>query len=310
MYHTLMNKNLMNSLGILIGGVFIAGAFFFFSSAKNSIPAPIVNELQPESAITHGHGLAVDVADPSKLYIATHHGLLVLVDERDLFRIGASHDDYMGFSIHPTNAQTFFSSGHPQAGGNIGFQQSIDGGFTWQKVSQGINGPVDFHAMTVSPVNPNRAYGWYRGNLQRTEDAGKTWEIVNSEVLAVYLAADSQDDSKVYAATPDGEGVMLSIDRGATWSPLSPALAGGAISVISVHPKDNKVLLVFSEKLGGLAKSLDSGKTWKKIEETFDGETVLHVAFNTQDPTTLYALTHQNALYKSTDAGDSWKKIR
>lgn len=303
--------------GIIIAIVVFAGGVYAFSQSNTGTStgeSPSTssrsNNLYPEKDISHGHGLAVDVQDPSKVYIATHHGLLLLQNEKDLYRIGKSRDDYMGFSPHPTEANIFFSSGHPSTGGNIGFQKSEDGGLAWKKVSNGLNGPVDFHAVAVSPVNPNLIYGWYQGNLQRSQDQGKTWEIVNRSVLAVSLAADSKDENIVYAATPRGQGIMASRDKGVTFSSLSQELEGGMVSVVSVHPQDASTLLAFSEKLGGLGKSTDAGKRWKKVSETFSGETILHIAFDRSNPNTVYALTHGNALYKSTDAGATWNKIR
>lgn len=305
-----MNKKYIS---IIIAIVVIGGGILLLSGRNTNIPntnnsAP--NTLYPEQSITHGHGLAVDVSDSSKLYIATHHGLLLLQNEKDLYRVGKSKDDYMGFSSHPTEANIFFSSGHPSFGGNIGFQKSEDSGTTWKKVSDGVNGPVDFHAMAVSPVNPNLVYGWFQGNLQRSIDQGKTWEIVNRDLLPVYLAADTKDENIVYAATPQGQGVVISRDKGVTWTSLSPALEGGAVSVIAIHPQDSKVLLTFSEKLGGLGKSIDGGMTWKKVAEEFSGETILHIALSRGALTIVYALTHENKLYKSIDGGETWTHIR
>lgn len=268
------------------------------------------NALTPEQSITHGHGLAVDVEDPNKLYIATHEGLLVLINDKDLYRVGKSTDDYMGFSPHPTDANVLFSSGHFSLGGNIGFQKSEDGGFTWKKVSDGVNGPVDFHVMAVSSVNPNLIYGWNQGSLQRSTDQGENWEIVNSYLLPMYLVTDSQDENVVYVASSQGEGVLTSRDQGATWTSLSPELEGGAVSVVAVHPQDSKTLLIFSEILDGLGKSADAGKTWKKVSEGFNGEVIVQIAFGRTDPNVVYALTHENRLYKSTDAGDTWTQIR
>src|SRR3989338_507722 len=110
------------------------------------------NKLYPVKGFAHGHGLAADVSDPNKLYIATHHGLFVLVNEKELYQIGKSQDDFMGFSVHPIQSNTVYTSGHPTTGGNLGFQKSEDGGFTWRKISDGFDGAVDFHAMSVSPV--------------------------------------------------------------------------------------------------------------------------------------------------------------
>lgn len=290
--------------------VIVGGILLLSGRDNNPTGDSASNNLYPEQSISHGHGLAVDVSDPSKVYIATHYGLLLLENEENLYRIGRSRDDYMGFSPHPTDANIFFSSGHPSTGGNIGFQKSEDGGVTWEKVSNGVSGPVDFHAMTVSPVNPDIVYGWYAGNLQRSTDQGKTWEIVNRDVLAVYLAADTEDENVLYAATPQGQGVIVSRDKGVTWTSLSPTLEGGAISVIVIHPQDSKTLLTFSEKLGGLGKSTDGGTTWTKVSEGFEGEAILHIAFSRSTPDVVYTLTHENKLYKSVDAGDTWAHIR
>lgn len=303
-----MSKTSKNYIWLVVAIAVIGGAILLFSQRDNN-PAgdsASTDNLYPEKAISHGHGLAVDVNDSSKVYIATHYGLLVLENEKDLYRVGKSKDDYMGFSSHPTEANVFFSSGHPSTGGNIGFQKSEDGGATWQKVSNGANGPVDFHAMAVSPVNSNFVYGWYQGNLQRSLDQGKTWEIVNRELLPVYLVADTKDENIVYAATPQGQGAMISRDRGATWTSLSKELEGGVVLVIAIHPQDSKVLLAFSEKLGGLGKSIDGGVTWNRIAESFGGETILHMAFSRSESNIVYTLTHQNKLYKSTDTGDTW----
>src|SRR3990167_8195914 len=249
-------------------------------------------ELFPITEITHGHGLAVDVVDPSKLYIATHHGLLVLKDEKNLYQVGDVQDDYMGFTPHPADANVIFSSGHPATGGNIGFQESVDGGFTWNKISDGIQGPVDFHAMTISPANPKLVYGWFRGALQRSIDEGKTWEVATTTNYPIInLAADPKDENIVYAASP--QGLLVSTNKGKDWA----TLFDGFVSVVAIDPNDSQKLLSFSEK-NRLAKSSDGGKTWEKLIESFSGETPLFIAFNKQNPEIVYILTEKNSIYK------------
>lgn len=265
-------------------------------------------ELLPIDTINHGHGLAVDVADANKLYIATHHGLLLLQNEKDLYRIGVREDDYMGFSLHPTNPKVFFTSGHPKTGGNLGFQKSEDGGFTWQKISNGVNGSVDFHAMAVSPVNPNIIYGWYMRSLQRSIDAGKSWEIVTTNLSEVIsLLADPKDESTVYAATT--QGILVSNDKGKEWASLSSDLADGAVTVFAIDPQNPQQMFSFSQKLG-LAKSSDHGIHWEKVNEDFDGDIVLYMAIDKQNPENIYLLTKANFIYKSVNNGTTWNRIR
>lgn len=296
----------MNKKYLIFGALIIAvvGTIFLSQKGKENNPKSSSNQLSPVSSITHGHGLSIDVTDPSRVYIATHHGLLTLIDDEDLYQVGDKQDDYMGFSPHPTDSKIFFSSGHPSSGGNIGFQKSEDGGFTWKKISNGVDGPVDFHAMAVSPVNPNLIYGWYRGALQRSTDEGKSWEIVgNTSFPTVSLTADPKDENIVYAASP--RGLFISKDKGQEWNKL----LDGFVSTLAINPQDPNKILSYSEKQQ-LAKSNDGGQTWEKINVNFSGETPLFMSTSRQNPEIIYFLTEKNSLYKSVDDGINWSKIR
>lgn len=300
------NEIKMYIIGGLVTLAFIIGGAFLLQprNEQSNTTSSASKEMIPVDSITHGHGLAVDIADPNKIYIATHHGLLVLVDEKDLYRVGNKQDDYMGFSPHPTNSKIFFSSGHPETGGNIGFQKSEDGGYTWKKVSDGVSGPVDFHAMAVSPVNPNLIYGWYQGAIQESTDGGNNWEIISKTTLPVVnLATDSMNEDIIYAASP--QGLMVSNNKGKDWSKLFD----GFVSVVAINPADPQKLLSYSEK-NKLARSSDAGKTWETLNETFNGETPLFISFSKQNPENIYILTEKNSIYKTSTEGNSWSKIR
>ena len=309
-----MDKNQTDKSGkflpIFLFGILVIAAIYALTISFHvkKIANSSSNQLIAATEITHGHGMAVDVNDPNKLYIATHHGLFTLVNDKDLYQVGNNSNDYMGFSPDTKNSKVFFASGHPETGGNIGFQESDDGGFTWKVVSDGIGGPVDFHALSVSPVNPNLVYGWYQGQLQRSTDGGKNWEAFKNGFVIVGLTADPNDENLVYAVTPQGNGVMVSKDKGMSWSVLSKDLQGGLTSAFAIDPSDSHIMLSHSEKLG-LAKSIDAGVTWQKINQTFDGD-ILYIAYDRTDPSRIYGLSTSNALYKSLDGGKTWNKIR
>lgn len=303
-----MKNKYIGILGVIV--VIFGILFAFYNTAKKTAKSGSSAEkkLYPVDSFSHAHGLSTDLKDPGKLYIATHEGLYILLNEKDLYQISRNRDDYMGFSPHPKSINTFFSSGHPEEGGNIGFQKSEDGGFTWEKLSDGANGPVDFHAMAVSPVNPNLIFGWYQGVLQKTADGGKNWEVVGpTPFVVVSLTADSPDENTLYASSP--QGAFISRDKGQKWQELSTELKNTFVSVIAVNPKNSKEILSFSENLR-LARSTDEGKTWSKISESFNDGTVLFISYNRQNPNILYVLTEKNIIYKSTDSGITWKKIR
>lgn len=266
-----------------------------------------VSTLTPVDTISHAHGLAVDVSNPGELYIATHYGLFVLVDDKALYQVGEATDDYMGFVPHPTDADVLYSSGHSSFGGNIGVQKSEDGGLTWAKISNGVGGPVDFHTMVISPVDTNLLYGWYGGKLQKSTDAGQSWEIVDTTITGVIsLKASSAEASTLFAATQ--AGLLVSADQGSSWSSVSSQLDGAVVTALAMHPTDSQVLFSFSDRLT-LAKSSDGGETWETIPADFAGETVMQMAFSPQTPDTIYAITSGNSIYKSTDAGGTWTRV-
>ena len=266
----------------------------------------VESALTKASSFSHSHGIAIDIADPNKVYLATHEGLYLLSGDKDLYQIGKTQDDLMGFSPHPTEAQTFFSSGHPSRGGNIGFQKTTDGGLSWTKISDGLGGPVDFHSMAISQVNPNIIYGFFGGKLQRSFDEGRSWEYAKGIITPISLSSDPKDENTLYGSTKNGGWV--SKDKGETWQSMSFQLEGGAVSVFAVDPTSTYAL-VFSEKLGGVGRSIDGGITWQKIEETFGNEAVLYIAFSKEQTGVVYALTNKNSVYKSTDSGIGWTKV-
>ena len=278
------------------------------SEESNSNRASSPEALLPLESISHIHGLAVDVADPTRLYIATHAGLAVLKDGNDLYRIGENQNDFMGFVVHPRNAKTFFASGHPAQGGNLGFQKSENGGMSWNRVSSGATGVADFHALAVSPINPELAYGFDGGRLQRSMDGGKKWEVLKTNVPQIIsLTACSQTEAMVYAATADG--LYMSTDKGSTWENISEDMKGTAVITVAVSPNDSMKMISSSQKLG-LAKSDDGGRSWQKLEGALNGEIVMNLAIDPNNVETMYAATRGNNIWNSMDGGNTWSKIR
>lgn len=257
-------------------------------------------------SISHPHGLAVDIQDPNKVYIATHEGLLLLQDGNDLYRIGESSNDLMGFTVDGKNPKIFYSSGHPSGGGNMGFQKTVDGGETWEKISDGINGPVDFHTMTVSPVDSNIIYGLFGGRIQKSTDGGSSWVILqNQPEKIIALVADAADAKMVYASTQ--QGIWVSADGAESWNELSDQLKSSTVISLAQNSKDTNKMLSFTNSLG-LAASSDGGKTWASLASA-PNAVLYFIAFSPSNPQMVYAIDENNLVYKSEDSGQTWGKI-
>lgn len=278
------------ALGTIVG-VAALGAFVLASQAGETVA------LGDLPSRTHVHGLAVDRQDPSRLLIATHHGLFRAGPDGQAERVSVVQD-FMGFSPDPgRDGRTLYASGHPAKGGNLGFIASTDGGGTWAQVSPGLGGPFDFHQMTVSPKDPKTIYGAFRG-LQMSRDAGLTWTLVGPAPDGlIALAASATSADTLYAATENG--LLVSKDAGKTWTSL---IGGSAVSLVHVTPDATLYAFVIGR---GLVRAGEG-----KLEFATLGDkampTLLHLASDPADPARLFASPARGAVLVSADGGKTW----
>jgi photosystem II stability/assembly factor-like uncharacterized protein len=152
--------------GYWIAALAVAAAVFATPSATG--------QSMPLAEVSHIHGIGFDAAEPGSLLLATHYGLFRASPDGTATAVSSDRNDYMGFTPDPANPDRLLASGHPAAGGNLGVIVSEDGGATWTQLAAGVDGPVDFHAMTISRADPETIYGLY-GDIQVSRDGGATW---------------------------------------------------------------------------------------------------------------------------------------
>jgi hypothetical protein len=248
------------------------------------------------------HGLAVHPTDSNVLFVATHYGL-VRGENGTWTRVGPD-DDLMGFTMSPQNANVVWSSGHPRLKTldhhNLGVRKSTDGGHSWSEIA--MKG-ADFHAMTISPADPENLWGFYGGKLYASTDAGASWRVVNaSPPSVVSLAAHPQEPLTVFAATP--QGIWRSVDGGASWSLFAPVPAFG----LAIDPANNAT--VYAAGAQGVQKSTDAGATWSPLSLQAPGQTPAYLAISPSFPSVVYLATFEAGIYKTTHAGASWEQIK
>jgi len=291
-----MKKSIPNMFA-LAGIAALALATIGYAVRSEAAETEKVSEL---SSHTHIHGLAVDRQDPSKLLIATHHGLFRAGPDGNAELI-SEVQDFMGFNPYPNDPKTLYASGHPRQGGNLGFIASTDQGKTWTQVSLGVKGPVDFHQMTVSPADPNTIYGSY-GGLQISRDAGKTWKVVGpAPDKLIDLAASAKNADTLYAATEPG--LLVSRDAGKTWKPV---LEGSPVSLVEVTPEGTLYAFVVGR---GLVRSEEEPLSFTELGGDFGGGYLLHLAVDPFSPNRLFASTGKSRVLISTDQGRTWNSF-
>ncbi|MBI1763925.1 MAG: hypothetical protein HYR56_21075 [Acidobacteria bacterium] len=164
--------------------------------------------------------------------------------------------------------------------------------------------------------------------------------------LALDPRYDGVNNQTIYAGAAQG-GVWKSSDNGASWTPLTDNLPSLAIGAIAVDPSNPNVLYVGSGEGNasadsyfgaGLYKSVDGGASWRVITgpvatiaprvPVFLNIALMHIAFDSQNPRTLYVCTRaassygpsgggsitagapgQRGVWKSIDGGETWRNL-
>lgn len=198
-------------------------------------------------------------------------------------------------------------------------------------------------SLAVYEKNPAVFYiGTASGGLWKTTNAGMTAECVFQYEKSVALGAvaiDQDDPNIIWVGTGEqnsrnstlfGDGVYMSKDSGKNWTHMGLSETMH-ISKIFLHPKNKNVIFVGAlghlwgaNEERGLYKSEDGGKSWDKIFYVNDKTGVIDLDVDPSNPDIMYMATWErfrwpyrwasggpgSGLYKSTDGGDTWKKIQ
>jgi photosystem II stability/assembly factor-like uncharacterized protein len=244
---------------------------------------------------------------------------------------------------HPSNARILYAG---TAGGGV--WKSIDGGATFSPIfddhaqSIGVvtvdpNNPDDIVWVGTGETWTRNSVSIGDG-LYKTTDGGANWKKMgfeNSERIAS-IVINPKNSDEIYvgvlgALWSDSEerGVYKTTDGGKTWNKvLYVGPSTGAADVI-MDPKNPDILYAsmwqfrrsgWGFESGGensaLYKSTDSGKTWNQIQENIPTGKLgrIGIALAPSDSNILYAVIETgekstNGLWKSIDAGDSWKHL-
>ncbi len=186
------------------------------------------------------------------------------------------------------------------------FLMSIDGGETFEprvgKKDESIAG-VDILSMTHSAQDPKKIYiGTRKKGIFMTDDAGESWHAINFAPERVYGIA--VDDAQTIYATGVYQGlarVYKSVDGGEEWEEIyTEPVKKAVITALAMEPSDQNVLYV-GMSTGLIIKTTDGGKTWADVYKARGP--VIKIAFDVQDPQTVYFALYKKGLLKTRTAG-------
>jgi photosystem II stability/assembly factor-like uncharacterized protein len=239
------------------------------------------------------------------------------------------------------DTQTFYFGG---VGGGV--WKTTDGGETWVNVTDGQLKTSSVGAIAIAPSDPNVIYvgmGEHaiRGvmtshgdGVYKSTDAGKTWRHVGlprSRAIS-RIHAHPVDPDLVYVAAQgapygpsEDRGVYRSKDGGASWTKVLYVSPDAGPSDLAMDPTNPRILYAafwdhrrtpWEVRSGGpgsgIHKSTDGGESWVKLDEGLPevkGKLSVSVSAN---PERIYALVEadpKGGLYRSEDAGKTWKLV-
>jgi photosystem II stability/assembly factor-like uncharacterized protein len=231
-----------------------------------------------------------------------------------------------------------------------GLYRSDDGGKRWTRVGEGVLSDK-IRALALDPSNPKVVYvGTEPAALWKSEDEGKTWkEIAGVKKLAderkwTYpvptiqphlrsIVVDPKSSSRLCLAAQVG-GVLLSEDGGESWRDVRYPIDLDVHSV-TFDPADSSV--IYAATGGGenfpdptpppkgrpLYRSVDGGKSWESITDSFQRTYSVPVRVHPKDSRILYVGVAEDppplwlkrptmangVLMRSSNRGTSWEQL-
>jgi len=174
--------------------------------------------------------------------------------------LGLGHEDVVSIDFSDPERKTLVAGGHER---KQWLYRSTDGGRTWANV--GLALPADSNFSSYPLVIDSETHlvgcaGWGGGTtgIFRTTDGGKSWvQISSSGGMSAPLWAS---DGSIYWASPDGEGMVRSTDKGLTFTEVT-----GQAVITSTHPielPDGRIATIGPH---AIVISADHGATWRDV---------------------------------------------
>jgi len=230
--------------------------------------------------------IIVDPEDPDRLFVAVlghpygpnmERGIYRSLDGGETFQSVLFKDENTGaiaLGFDPNNSQTIYASlwsarqgpweNGAWQGQTSGLFKSEDGGDTWRQLTKGLPEDPGRIGFDISPSNPNRMFAICAQSVYRSDDAGESWALVNSDRRVASRPGDFEE-LKIHPQNPDivysaNVAAYRSDDGGKTFVCMRGAPGGDDYHTIWINP-DNPEIMLFASDQGAIV-TVNGGETF------------------------------------------------
>jgi len=308
----------------------VAGVFQSTNAGSQWAVQAIISRTLSPLTTTHYQALAPVTSGPNTiLYLGTYEGLWTSSNAAQSWQyvdiLPTRLVRHINLSPNFSNDQTLFASTY--GGGNL---WSTSGGSTWSIPNTGmVLAYTDASGISPNFAVDQTAFSSDAQGLQRTtacsggSDTPPCWELLQGLGSALPLYPRALGVSPSYASdstlllgfAPTGaspnQGVYLSANAGATWTPTSLTGVTGIVA-IAISPAFASDRTAFAASpTNGLYKSTNGGAKWVqlKLPSKLPGMAVVTVTPSYGADQTVFAGAVSGGIYESTNGGFSWSLL-
>lgn len=258
--------------------------------------------------------LAIDPADPSKLWLGTDAGLWKSADRGATWRrlpVEARCGPFGPHSVEldPANPETAYVTTSDNSGYSV--CATRDGGASWSRL---LTSPGRIAVARVDPLQTSTVYAGGLG-MWKSADRGVHWTRLpgapNGYDVAEILIGATAPAPLYFLGFLSHPSFLFDLvrtfDRGATWEILgSPSGASLNPTGLAVDPFDSQRL--YAADGGVIRTSTDGGAHWSILTETFLTRSGLVHASKARSGRLHYA-ARTGLVYGSEDGGATWSRL-
>ncbi len=210
-----------------------------------------------------------------------------------------------------------FNSGTASAGADGGIFKTADKGVNW--VQKSAIATTTGEKLSISNANvisivqdPEDSSALYVGTADNglfySYDAGESWlqpvQLSHGRIPSVSI--DAKNKCIIYVAAENK--VLKTVDCSRTWNSVYFETRTEKLTTAVVVDHYDPNIVWMGNSSGDLSKSTDAGLSWKPIR-TFDGHQIVKIMLNVADSRKVYVATKDYGVWRSVDAGATWKDL-